>query len=57
MTYPTYKNTINIGWTHTTKQKNIASIENNAIGSTVEVTSSWNKGVALLREMTSQKKE
>ena len=42
---------------HTTKQKNIASIENNAIGSTVEVTSLWNKGVASLREMTGQKKE
>ena len=57
MTYPTYKNTINIPPAPHNKKKNIASIENNAIGSTVEVTSLWNKGVASLREMTGQKKE
>lgn len=55
MTYPTYNQHYHLP--HTTKQKNIASIENNAIGSTVEVTSLWNKGVASLREMTGQKKE
>ena len=36
-------------------QKNISSL--NAAGSTAEITSTWNKGVASLREMLSQKKE
>jgi len=36
-------------------QKNISSF--NAAGPTSEITSTWNKGIASLRELTSQKKE
>mmetsp|Transcript_1595 Transcript_1595/g.3433 ORF Transcript_1595/g.3433 Transcript_1595/m.3433 type:complete len:98 (-) Transcript_1595:1293-1586(-) len=36
-------------------KKNIASI--NEAGPTAEIASTWNKGVASLRDLTSQKKE